>query len=170
MPALADAPELTSLLEGADHVDVKTVESNLSLPEFIAAVLGYRPVWLRGLFAARAVFARLLRLDNPSGTFGPPLRAQDISFIPGDEIAFFTVLDGAEDRFIILEAADTHLVGYLAVLVSPGEHAANKLQAVTVVKYQRWTGPVYFNVIRPFHHLVVRRIIDHAARSEPSRG
>jgi hypothetical protein len=170
MPELTDAPELESLLAGADHVDVKTVESDLSLREFIAVAIGYRPAWLRGLFAARAVFARLLRLDKPSATFGPPLRPQDISFVPGDEISFFTVRDGAEDRFIIFEAVDTHLVAYLAFLVSPGDHAANRFQAVTVVKYLRWTGPVYFNVVRPFHHLVVHRIIDAAARSEPSRG
>ncbi|MEV4094105.1 DUF2867 domain-containing protein [Streptosporangium saharense] len=25
-----------------------------------------------------------------------------------------------------------------------------------VVHYHRWTGPVYFTVIRPFHHLVAR--------------
>jgi hypothetical protein len=170
MPELADAPELRSLLEGADHVDVKTAESDLSMREFIATALEYRPAWLRGLFAARTVIARLLRLEKPSAPSRPALRAQDISFVPGDEISFFTVLDAAEDRFIILEAADSHLVGYLAFLISPGERAANRYQAVTVVKYLRWTGPLYFNVIRPFHHLVVRRIIDHAARSEPSLG
>ena len=29
---------------------------------------------------------------------------------------------------------------------------------LTVVHYKHWTGPVYFNVIRPFHHLVVRQM------------
>jgi hypothetical protein len=27
-----------------------------------------------------------------------------------------------------------------------------------VVHYKHWTGPVYFNLIRPFHHLVVSRM------------
>jgi len=25
----------------------------------------------------------------------------------------------------------------------------------TVVHYRHWTGPIYFNLIRPFHHLIV---------------
>jgi len=29
---------------------------------------------------------------------------------------------------------------------------------VTIVHYLHWTGPVYFNLIRPFHHLVVARM------------
>ncbi|MGE6761631.1 DUF2867 domain-containing protein [Corallococcus interemptor] len=29
--------------------------------------------------------------------------------------------------------------------------------------YRNWAGPVYFNVIRPFHHLVVARMARHGA-------
>ena len=34
----------------------------------------------------------------------------------------------------------------------------NRFYIMTVVHYKHWTGPVYFNMIRPFHHLVVRRM------------
>ncbi|MCP4630164.1 MAG: DUF2867 domain-containing protein [bacterium] len=33
----------------------------------------------------------------------------------------------------------------------------NRFYVITVVHYKHWTGPVYFNLIRPFHHLVVSR-------------
>jgi hypothetical protein len=32
---------------------------------------------------------------------------------------------------------------------------------ITIVFYKHWTGPVYFNLIRPFHHLVVARMARH---------
>ncbi|WP_218919788.1 DUF2867 domain-containing protein [Streptosporangium roseum] len=47
-------------------------------------------------------------------------------------------------------ATESHLTACLAVVAEPG-----RFHVVTVVKYHRWTGPVYFNAIRPFHHLVV---------------
>ena len=37
----------------------------------------------------------------------------------------------------------------------------NRYYVVTAVNYKHWTGPVYFNLIRPFHHLVVSRMAKH---------
>jgi hypothetical protein len=36
-------PELAAVIDGADHVDVKTVTASLSLREFVAATLRFRP-------------------------------------------------------------------------------------------------------------------------------
>ncbi|MCP5103876.1 MAG: DUF2867 domain-containing protein, partial [bacterium] len=36
---------------------------------------------------------------------------------------------------------------------------------VTIVHYKHWTGPVYFNLIRPFHHLVIRRMMKAALKN-----
>jgi hypothetical protein len=77
-------PELAAVIDGADHVDVKTVTASLSLREFVAATLRFRPRWLVGLFAIRAAFAWLLRLRHPVPT-GVDRRptAGRISFAPG---------------------------------------------------------------------------------------
>ena len=40
-------PNLPKLLETADHVDVKTIEGNVTLRQFIAGMLTYSPVWLK---------------------------------------------------------------------------------------------------------------------------
>jgi len=37
---------------------------------------------------------------------------------------------------------------------------------VTVVRYHAWNGPVYFNMIRPFHHLVVGRMAAAGVRRD----
>ena len=71
----ADIPELAAVLDGADHVDVKTVSRpRVLLREFVAGALGFRPGWLVALFAARVVFAWLLRLRHavPSRVDRPP--------------------------------------------------------------------------------------------------
>ena len=159
------APELAGLLSDADHIDVKTAESQASLREFVAGAIGRQSGWMKALFRARAVLARMLRLRDPDVPVGGPLRPEEISFIPGDKIAFFTVTDAAEDRYIVLEAADNHLTGWLAIVTTPSADGHARFEVVTVVKYHRWTGPLYFNLIRPFHHLVVTRMTSAGARA-----
>ena len=165
------APELNPLLTGADHVDVKSTEADVTLREFVSGALGYQPGWMRMLFRAmlfraRVVFARLLRLRNPEIQTAPRLRPEKIPFSPGAKVWFFTVVGAAEDRYIFLEASDTHLTGYLAVVAEPLTNGRTRFHNITIVRYHRWTGPLYFNVIRPFHHLVVRSMVNAGARGQ----
>lgn len=39
---------------------------------------------------------------------------------------------------------------------------------VTVVHYRNWKGPLYFNLIRPFHHLVLGGMTTYAASNRRS--
>ncbi|MBC7815075.1 MAG: DUF2867 domain-containing protein, partial [Burkholderiales bacterium] len=50
---------------------------------------------------------------------------------------------------------DSHLSAMLGVAVEPLSGDQKRFHVVTVVYYHNWAGPLYFNVIRPFHHLVV---------------
>jgi Protein of unknown function (DUF2867) len=90
------------------------------------------------------------------------LRLEDIPFV--GKVWFFTVAEAAEDRYITLEVADTHLTAYRVIMAEFVASGRNRFQVVTVVKYRRWTGPLYFNVIRPFHHVVVRSMVNAGSR------
>lgn len=165
MNIIDTTPELTSLLSGADHIDVKTAESDASLREFVAGTLSWEPGWVRTLIRARSVLARLLRLRNPDIPLGESLRPEDISFTPGDKIGFSPVVAAAEGRYIVVGGTDTHLTVSLAILTAPSADGPAWFEVVTVVKYHRWTGPLYFNIIRPFHHLVVTGMTNAGARA-----
>ena len=165
----SEIPELAAVLDGADHVDVKSVESEMGLREFVAAALSFRPWWVTALFGVRSVFAWLLRLQQA----GPPtaarrrLRREQIPFRVGAAVSFFTVTAAQEDRFLLMSASDTHLTGYLAFVVVPADPASGSVRrcdVVTVVRYHQWTGPLYFFVVRPFHHLVVGGMVKAGAR------
>lgn len=172
-----EVPELAAVLDGASHVDVKSVESELALREFVAGALGFRRWWVTALFGVRVVFAWLLRLEKT----GPPsssrrsLRPDQSPFVPGAAVSFFTVAAAQDDEFLLLAASDKHLTGYLAFAIEPARDAARgtasaarrRVHLVTVVRYHRWTGPLYFAVIRPFHHLVVGSMARAGARGVP---
>lgn len=152
---LKTIPELARLLKGADHLDVKTVRSQKSLREFLAAMFNYQPGWVSFLFGMRKFLAGLLGLRQNGIPRRATLRPENISFRPGAKLSFFKVEQGQEDSFIVAGIDDSHLWAGLVVAVEPGDGPSHLYHVATIVKYHRWTGPVYFNLIRPFHHLVV---------------
>lgn len=147
---------LRPLLKDADHIDVKTVEGEVSMREFIAAVLTYQPDWMRMLYGVRAVFVRFLGMKQktlfPSP---PPMHADTVPMTPGEAAFFFTVRLAKEESYWVAEINEKHLRAGLGVIVEPLSGARRRFHVLTVVHYNNWAGPVYFNVIRPFHHLVV---------------
>ena len=76
----------------------------------------------------------------------------------GKRAAFFTVCMAEEGRYWFAYNSDKHLKGTLGVVVEPLADQHKRFHVVTIVHYHNWTGPVYFQVIRPFHHLVVTRM------------
>lgn len=164
-PALRAAGPLEEISRGADHMDVKTFATDRPLRAFVLDFTTYCPGWLRGLYALRGALARLLglqhTLDGPS-----PLAPEDVPMDPGGRLGFLTVTAAEEDRYWIAEASDRHLTGHVAVVPEATE-AGPVVHVLTVVHYRHWTGPVYFGIIRPFHHLVVRAMGRHAAGARP---
>ena len=160
---------IAELVESADHIDVKHITSSASMREFLAAAFGWRPLWLRGLFAARAVLAKAIRLDESIPPRTPALTPAGLDLTPGGKVEFFTVVAAEEDRYTVLEASDNHLAGYLIVQASPcgaTETATeNRYEVATVVQYRRLAGRFYFNLIRPFHHIVVWRMITAGSKA-----
>jgi len=153
------APELAPVLEGADYVEFKEIEGEVSLREFVAGMLSWSPIWLKGLFAARYVLARALRLDTAGIPPRARLRPETVSFTPGDDAAIFTVHSGEEDRYLVVGADDNHLTAHLTIVAEPVSGGRKRFQVGTIVHYHRKTGPVYFAVIKPFHHLIIRGML-----------
>jgi hypothetical protein len=76
---------------------------------------------------------------------------------------FFKVVAAAPEQYWFAEAAEAHLTAKLGIVVEPLTADRNRFHVVTVVHYNKWTGVVYFNVTRPFHHLVGSSMMKAAA-------
>lgn len=163
MTSLPHHAKFAPYLENADHVDVKTIESDRNLREFMAAMFGYMPTWMQFLYRVRAVFVRFLGMRQDGVPSAVTLAPEDISFTPGERAAFFTVEAAEEEAYYLASAKESHLDAYLGISVEPLSGNTRRYHMVTIVHYNKWTGPAYFNVIRPFHHLVVRQMLRAAA-------
>jgi hypothetical protein len=163
MEILHDTAELRPYLDKADVTDVKQVEGRTSLRRFVAGMLSYYPWWLVLLYRVREILVRILGLvRHEAPETLPDLKPEDVAFTPGERVSFFIVRDGEEERYWIAETPDDrHLRAYFGVVRVPLAGAASRFYIFTAVYYKHWTGPVYFNLIRPFHHLVVARMAQY---------
>lgn len=165
MEHLREIPEVNHLLTESDYVDVKCVDGRAGIREFLAGMMSYHPFWLRGLYAVRRVVARVLHLPHSSAG-APKLTAEDVTLLPGDKLLFFTTAAAAPDRFWIGEVADGPMTSYLAVVAESAQDNGHvRFHVGTAVKFHNWRAPLYFNLIRPFHHVVVKQMARAGARA-----
>ena len=161
-------PEIEDLLPTVDVVDVKTARGAVTLREFTAGALGHGPLWIKALFAVRMIVAQLLRLDTTGIPDSRRLRPETVSFTPGDPASFFTVVRGEDDHYLLLKVTDNHLIAWLAI-ITDNARPESEFKVVTLVKYLRPTGRFYYNLIRPFHHLVLLSMCTAGTKSFASR-
>jgi hypothetical protein len=114
--------------------------------------LAWRPGWLGLLFALRGLLARLLGLKHnlPSQRPSPRDLMQ-----PGGELGVGEIVLVRPPDLWVAVLEDRHLQAYIILALEPLPAGGNLAHLGTVVRYRHWTGPLYFNLIRPFHHLVV---------------
>lgn len=155
LPAL---PAVNRLLDRHDHFDVKTIEGQTSLRGFIAASLMYSPAWMKALYHVRAVFVRFLGMKQEAMPT-PTLTPETVPFGAGEWATFFRVVEAQEGVYWIASASDKHLTAYIAIAREALPNGKARFHTGTIVQYHNWAGPVYFNVIRPFHHVVVAQMI-----------
>jgi hypothetical protein len=161
-------PEIEDLLPTVDVVDVKTARGEVTLREFTAGALGHGPLWIKALFAVRMIVAQVLRLDTTGIPDSRRLRPDTVSFTPGNPASFFTVVRGEEDHYLLLKVTDNHLIGWLAIITDNAQ-PESEFKVVTLVKYLRPAGRFYYNLIRPFHHLVLLSMCTAGTKSFASR-
>ena len=160
MDYLRQFKEWQHYFEGADVTDIKTEVSRNDLRTFIAAMLSYYPWWIVMLYRLRSLVVHVLGLvKHEAPEELPDLKPEQIPFTPGEAATFFIVRMAREDLFWIAETPpDKHLKAYFGIVAEPLANDLIRYYIVTIVHYLHWTGPVYFNLIRPFHHLVVTRM------------
>ncbi|EGB15459.1 hypothetical protein DND132_2255 [Pseudodesulfovibrio mercurii] len=149
---------MAGLLDGADHVDVHTMDGRGTVLGLAAGLLSYRPAWMAWLWRVRVALLRTLGQGERAVPDRAVLTAETLPRAPGDRAGIFTVVRTDGETYWIGEGKESHLDAAVAVCgesLSEGPDGRSRFRVVTVVRYRNRAGAVYFNLIRPFHHLVV---------------
>jgi hypothetical protein len=159
IPAIIQqTPAILHYAQNAHHIDVKQFEATITLREFLAGMFSYYPAWIKFLYRIRWGFVRVLGMKQEGIPQPVAMRPEDVSFTAGENVTFFKVYDAQEDAYWLAGASESHLTAYLGVIAEPMGADMTRFHVVTIVHHNRWTGRVYFNVIRPFHHVVVHQM------------
>jgi len=152
--------EIEPLLTCMDYVDIKTIKGKTNLSAFIAGMLSYYPWWISFLLQVREILVKILGLVKHEKPYDiPSYKSADIPFSPGGKVSFFTVVKAKDNKYWFAETPeDNHLSAYFGVIVEELDNHLKLFYIITTIKHKHWTGPVYFNLIRPFHHLVVQKM------------
>lgn len=150
-------PELNQIIKTADHIDTHSGICKTTLVSFTACAMSYAPAWMIFLFRVRGVFVKFLGLHQPELKNIPNFSADTLPIKPGTLAGFFEVFFYENDQCWVSKIDDKHLSAYIAIYRDEADR--NIINLTTIVKYHKWSGPVYFNIIRPFHHLVVYKMI-----------
>ena len=127
-----------------------------SMRVLAARTVGDPPAWIRALVAVRDTMVTPFGV-KPSGEVRAS-RADD------ERVDFFPVQWEGHDE-IVLGEDDRHLDFRLSLLRRKSP-TGTQLVATTVVHAHNAFGLAYLNLIRPFHHLVVRTSLAHSARAQ----
>lgn len=147
-------------------LDMNSAASHQTMHAFIAGMLSYQPERMTFLYRVHWVFVRLLGMKQSGIPRSTTMEAKDVSMTTGAAAYFFKVLAAEEERYWFAEAAsESHLTAKLGVVVEEPAEANRRFHIITIVHYNSWAGPLYFNVIRPFHHIVVRKKNDASERT-----
>lgn len=152
---IATTSALQPYFQQLDHVDIKTVTSTVPLRTFVAAMLRYQPVWLTVLYGMRKGLVRFLGMYQRGVPRAPHVTAETLPMTPGQRAALFTVRVAQDEHYWLADVDDQHLWAALAVVAEPLAGSMWRYYVVTLVRYHNWAGPIYFTIIRPFHHLVI---------------
>ena len=131
-------------------------KSGKSIPnQVMAAFWTTCPAWLKFLFRLRDLLVRPFGLKTGEG---PSREKLEEALNNGESCGFMSVAERTADETIVA-LDDKHLVAYMSVYIEGGQVFAS-----TVVRYHNKLGVVYFNLIRPFHVLVVKNLFKQMMR------
>ncbi|WKK77121.2 DUF2867 domain-containing protein [Marivirga salinae] len=142
------------LLNQIDFYDTfSTTNKKDNLEEIAHLILDNPPKWIKSLFTLRNKIAKLigLKTEKPAD--------YNERFEVGGYIGFFKIFSITQNE-IVLGANDSHL-NFRAIVANKIEDLHN-IKFITLVQYNNSTGRIYMSVVKPFHRLVVKRMVKNA--------
>lgn len=156
------SPEFADIISNADYFGIDTIDSSVSMREFITGAFTYYPRWLKTLYRIRLVLVKILR-TGPSGVPETVnIKPENVPMSPNSSVSFFKVEFAEEDKFWVASATESHLSAYIGVVVEKLQNT-NRFYLLTIVHYRSWAGPVYFNTIKPFERIVMKKMLKAGA-------
>ncbi|MCC8087947.1 MAG: DUF2867 domain-containing protein [Rikenellaceae bacterium] len=104
------------------------------------------PSWIRAMFSLRDIMVKPFGLKSDKSKDGK----------------FKEIINEQSEYIVCLN--DKHLDAYLSVLIERND-CQDDIHVITVVKFHNTLGRLYFTAIKPFHGIIVRRMIERICKN-----
>jgi Protein of unknown function (DUF2867) len=162
IPSSSSIMNVLKQVHFSDAYEASIGRCNLDAQGAYAAIFGPKPGWISMLLKARGLFANLAGLKHPVitdvGAIAPGEGRRPYAI--GDRVGLFAV-QSITAKELILGVDDKHLNFRVSVLRSRKDDT-EKVTITTVVELNNGLGRAYLFVIKPFHKLIVRSILQSA--------
>jgi len=146
------------LLTKIDFIDCfSTTNHRDNIEEITNLIFSSTPKWVNSLFVLRNKIVGLFGLKTDI------LYEDNANFKVGGYINFFKIYS-ISDVEVILGLDDSHL-NFRALINNNSANTYN-IKVITLVEYNNIKGKIYMTIIKPFHRLIVKRMVKNAYREK----
>lgn len=148
-----------------DFVDSFVGEFNYNKNTITSAAIGKAfftsaPNWVDKLFTLRNKIVSLFGLKTSGNVNDRQVQLDNFKCEEGEQLGLFKVFSKTEDE-VILGEDDKHLNFRVSLFIDKQteKDGKNKLVISTTVKFHNTFGRIYFLPVRPFHKLIVPKML-----------
>ncbi len=169
IPAASSVTRMLKRVDFCDAYEAKVSLPQLDVREAYEAIFAHQPKWVAILLSIRGLFASIVGLKHPdinsNTTKVDKLEASDsrAPYQIGSRAGLFLV-QAITAKELTLGLDDKHLNFRVSVLRSV-DNNIEKVTVSTVVELNNLLGRTYLQVIKPFHKLIVRTILQNALKA-----
>ncbi|WP_303208827.1 DUF2867 domain-containing protein [Bacteroides oleiciplenus] len=132
----------------ADYHDTFVIKANkpaeqIVPKELIKKIFTHSPAWLSFLYKVRNILVKPFGIEG-----GDILKSEDEDYLKD------YIIEDTENE-AIMRKDDKHLLFYVSI----AKIENNLIDVTTVVQYHNALGKVYFFFIKPFHKMIVPRVV-----------
>jgi len=136
------------------------IENQISSADIGKAFFTSAPNWASILFELRNKIVAIFGLKTPGKIKNRKELIDNFNCEPNEKLGLFTVYHRDENE-VILGEDDKHLNFRVSLYKEskPNDETRKRLTISTTVKFNNWFGKLYFLPVKPFHKLLVPRML-----------
>ena len=140
-----------------EYFDIKNEVSSKHIGK---AFFTSAPKWTAQLFELRNKIVSVFGLKTPGKNIDRKELLDNFNCETGEKIGLFTVYNINENE-VILGEDDKHLDFRISIYkeTKPYDEGKKYLTLSTTVQFNNWFGKLYFLTVKPFHKLIVPRML-----------
>lgn len=144
-----------------DYVDSFSCEFSdadhkIGFPEISEAFSKSKSKWISNLMALRDKIVKPFGLKTSKNETDK--KSQNFEFEKGKQFGIFKVFYKTENE-VILGENDKHLDFRISIFLDILTETKKELTISSIVKFNNWFGKLYFMIIKPFHNIIVPKML-----------